>query len=191
MSTSEDSAKSISRAAETSVTPVRVGVKRLTASSAKTYPPDGDGKMWWSRLKRALGTQSSDFVNASLGQLTAAARLPGSGISATAMNAALAFVEGCKPRNEMEAALALQMACTHCASMMILSRFEGGGGGDRRVFALANASARLLNAFANQTEAFRRLRNGGSQFMRIEHVHVSEGGQAVIGNVRTPKQAGD
>jgi hypothetical protein len=32
-------------------------------------------------------------------------------------------------------------------------------------------------------EALRRLRNGGSQFVRVEHVHVNEGGQAVIGNV--------
>jgi len=28
-----------------------------------------------------------------------------------------------------------------------------------------------------------RLRNGGSQTVRIEHVHVNEGGQAVIGNL--------
>jgi hypothetical protein len=27
------------------------------------------------------------------------------------------------------------------------------------------------------------LRNGGSQIVRVEHVHVNEGGQAVIGNV--------
>jgi hypothetical protein len=31
----------------------------------------------------------------------------------------------------------------------------------------------------------RRLRNGGSQFVRVEHVHVNEGGQAVIGNIRS------
>ncbi len=28
----------------------------------------------------------------------------------------------------------------------------------------------------------RRLRHGGSQTLRVEHVHVNEGGQAVIGN---------
>ena len=31
--------------------------------------------------------------------------------------------------------------------------------------------------------AFRRLRNGSHQFVRVEHVHVNDGGQAVIGNV--------
>jgi hypothetical protein len=28
-----------------------------------------------------------------------------------------------------------------------------------------------------------RLRNGGSQVGRVEHVHINEGGQAVIGNI--------
>jgi hypothetical protein len=28
------------------------------------------------------------------------------------------------------------------------------------------------------------LRSGGQQFVRVEHVHVSDGGQAVIGNVK-------
>jgi hypothetical protein len=34
-------------------------------------------------------------------------------------------------------------------------------------------------------EALRRLRHGSDQYVRVEHVHVSDGGQAVIGNVRT------
>jgi hypothetical protein len=47
----------------------------------------------------------------------------------------------------------------------------------------AAAAARLLKAFATQMEALRRLRNGGSQFVRVEHVHVNEGGRAIVGNV--------
>ena len=45
------------------------------------------------------------------------------------------------------------------------------------------AAGRLLRAYAVQVEALRRLRSGGSQFVRVEHVHVNEGGQAVIGPV--------
>jgi hypothetical protein len=29
-----------------------------------------------------------------------------------------------------------------------------------------------------------RLRNGGQQFVRVEHVHVNDGGEALIGNVK-------
>jgi hypothetical protein len=53
------------------------------------------------------------------------------------------------------------------------------------VVAMASAAARLLRAYATQVEALRRLRNGGSQTLRVEHVHVNEGGQALIGNVNS------
>jgi hypothetical protein len=32
------------------------------------------------------------------------------------------------------------------------------------------------------------LRHGGSQFVRVEHVHINEGAQAVIGNVNQKDQ---
>ena len=115
--------------------------------------------------------------------IIAAARLPNSGISAIAVNASLALIEGAKPRDEIECALVIQMACTHSAAMAVLSRLGGAAGGDRSVVAMASAAARLLRAYATQVEALRRLRNGGSQTVRIEHVHVNEGGQAVIGNL--------
>jgi hypothetical protein len=40
----------------------------------------------------------------------------------------------------------------------------------------------FLRAYATQVETLRRLRSGGSQVVRVEHA-VSEGGQALIGNV--------
>jgi len=100
---------------------------------------------------------------------------------------ALALFEGQKPKDEVDAAIAMQMACAHGASMMLLARFGGGGGGDRRVQALAHATARLINAFSNAAETLRKRQNGSSQYMRIEHVHVGDGGQAVIGNVQRAK----
>ena len=47
-----------------------------------------------------------------------------------------------------------------------------------------SAAARLMRSYATQVEVLRRLRSGGQQFMRVEHVHVNDGGQAVIGNVK-------
>ena len=132
------------------------------------YQPDGQTREWWHRLKNAFGTASSAFVEASLHQLIAAARLPNSGISEIAVNASLAFIEGAKPRDEIECALVIQMACTHSAAMAVLHRL-GGAAGDRTVVAMASAAARLLRAYAAQVEALRRLRNGGTQFVRVEH----------------------
>ncbi len=111
--------------------------------------------------------------------------MPGGGISETAVNSALALIEAAQPRDEIEAALALQMACSHIAAMAILSRrLEGGFSTERRTELFGTAAARLLRTYVAQVEAFRRLRHGGSQIVRVEHVHVNEGGQAVIGNVK-------
>jgi hypothetical protein len=46
-----------------------------------------------------------------------------------------------------------------------------------------------MNAYM-QMEVIRRLRHGGNQYVRVEHVHVNEGAQAVIGNVKTPDAVG-
>ena len=82
--------------------PVRVRLKRVNCDQAIPYPPDGQSREWWRRLKNAMGTSSSAFVAASLQQLIAAARLPNSGICEIAVNASLAFIEGAKPRDEIE-----------------------------------------------------------------------------------------
>jgi hypothetical protein len=115
------------------------------------------------------------------------ARLPGSGICEIAVNSALAMIEAAAPKDEIEAALAIQMACTHTAAMQVLAKFEGGYGNERRVAALGSAAARLFRAYATQVEVLRRLRQGGRQYMRVEHVHINDGGQAIIGNVRPAK----
>jgi hypothetical protein len=165
--------------------PVKVRLRRINCNYARPYPPDGQAFDWWQRLKNAFGTASSAFVDASLQQVIAAARLPNGGISEIAVNASLAFIEGANPRDEVECALVIQMACTHSAAMAVLGKLGAANGPTRNVVATASAAARLLRAYAAQVEARRRLRNGGSQIVRVEHVHVNEGGQAVIGNVKT------
>jgi hypothetical protein len=64
------------------------------------------------------------------------------------------------------------------------TRFRGGGT-ERHVVALATAAARLMRAYSAQVETLRRLRHGGDQYVRVEHVHVNDGGQAVIGNMKS------
>jgi hypothetical protein len=99
--------------------PVRVKLRRINCDYARPYPPDGQTREWWHRLRNAFGTVSSAFVEASLYQLIAAARLPHSGISEIAVNASLALIEGAKPQGEIEGALILQMACTHAVAMTV------------------------------------------------------------------------
>jgi hypothetical protein len=111
--------------------PLAAFCQAKNSEQAIPYPPDGQAREWWQRLKNALGTRSSAFVAASLQQLIAAARLPNSGISEVAVNASVALIEGAKPQGEVEGALVLQMACTHAAAMAVLGRL----GGAERTFA--------------------------------------------------------
>jgi hypothetical protein len=42
-----------------------------------------------------------------------------------------------------------------------------------------------MRTFTNQMEALKRYRSGAQQTVKVEQVHVHEGGQAVVGNVET------
>jgi hypothetical protein len=94
------------------------------------------------------------------------------------------MIEAAAPKDEIQGAVAVQMSCTHAAAMAILGKLDSGFGTERRIALFASAAARLMKAFALQVEVLRRLRHGGHQYVRVEHVHVNEGGQAVIGNVK-------
>jgi hypothetical protein len=94
------------------------------------------------------------------------------------------MIESAKPKDEVEAALIIQMACTHTAAMAVLSRIGGAHGGGRHVAMMAAATSKILRAYAIQVETLRRLHVGGSQYMRIEHVHIEPNAQAMIGNIQ-------
>ena len=51
-------------------------------------------------------------------------------------------------------------------------------------------SIRQSVANATQVEALAKLRRGGTQKVRVEHVHVYPGGQAIVGNVNQIPGAG-
>lgn len=48
---------------------------------------------------------------------------------------------------------------------------------------LVNSTTKLMNAFSTHMLTLQKMRNGGNQTMTVQHVHVNDGGQAVIGNI--------
>jgi hypothetical protein len=46
-----------------------------------------------------------------------------------------------------------------------------------------NAFNKLTRTFAAQVSALKEYRSKGEQKMTVQHVHVAEGGQAIVGNV--------
>ena len=87
-----------------------------------------------------------------------------------------------KPRDQLEAALAMQMAAVHHATMNAVEKL---GAATKREVAELHEKAlnRLARTFAAQMEALKRYRSKGEQRVYVERVNVSEGGQAIIGPV--------
>jgi hypothetical protein len=165
--------------------PARIRIEGIEGNVVSFGSPGPIEPTWRKQLKTSFGTVSDAFVDMALHHLERAARMPGDGASDMAINGAIAMIAARAPSDEIEAALALQMACTHMAAMAVMSRIGGAGGGPQRLPGLASASAKLLRAFCTQVETYRRLRGGGEQNIRVEHVHVHEGGQAIVGAINT------
>ena len=165
--------------------PASIRIKGIQGNVVSFASPGPSEQVWRRQLEAAFGTVSDAFVDMALHHLEQAARMPGDGASDMAINGAIAMIAARAPKDEIEAALALQMACTHMAAMAVMSRIGGAGGGAQRLPGLASASAKLLKAFCTQVETYRRLRVGGEQNIRVEHVHVHKGGQAIVGVINT------
>jgi hypothetical protein len=101
-----------------------------------------------------------------------------------AINQALAAVTGIGARDEVEAMLATQMVATHFAAMTLLRRLKGADTIPQQDSG-GNLAVKLLRAYAAQVEALQRYRGKGQQRVVVEHVHVHQGGQAIVGVVTT------
>ena len=98
-------------------------------------------------------------------------------------HAAVDALMGIKPGDELEGMIAAQLIACHNASMECYRRamirdqiFEG------RREALSQAN-KLSRTYAALLDALNRHRGKGQQKVTVEHVHVHEGGQAIVGNV--------
>ena len=94
----------------------------------------------------------------------------------------LAVISGIAPRDEIEAMLAAQMAAVHMATMTFARRLNHVENIPQQDSA-ERAFTKLARTFTTQMEALRRYRTGGEQKVTVQHVSVSEGGQAIVGNV--------
>jgi len=96
----------------------------------------------------------------------------------------VSVVADINPRDAVERMLAVQMAATHVA-LIRSSRWLAGSKTIPQVEAHYSGFNKLARTYAAQVEALRKHRNGGSQTVRVEHVTIEAGAQAVVGNVQT------
>jgi hypothetical protein len=97
-----------------------------------------------------------------------------------------------QPTNSIERMLAGQLASAHYTALRLLARSLDHAAHaanahsqwqreqNVEVCRVANAAARLMSSFNEAALTLQKLRHGGKQVVVVQHVHVSEGGQAVI-----------
>jgi len=132
-------------------------------------------------LMEALGSMDPDFVDGLLRQLGDAGAQDGK-VNEKTLNFMLAVVKGVKPKDQVEAMLAAQMAAVHIAAMRFagdLTRVETMLEQDSAERALN----KLTRTFTTQTEALKRYRTGGEEKVTLRDVAIAEGAQESVGNV--------
>jgi len=147
-------------------------------SLSMDHPDNGLGQLL---LMEALGTADYDFFHGLLLQLSNGS-LRGGQVDERLLNFMLSVIKGIKPRDQIEIMLAAQMAAIHDAIMTFTRRLA-----QVETIQQQDSAERALNklsrTFAVQMEALTRYRTGGEQKVTVQQVSVSEGGQAIVGNV--------
>jgi len=128
-----------------------------------------------------LGTCDPDFM-AGVQVQVASIGAHGRKIDEGSSNFLLSVVRGVRPRDELEAMLAVQMGAIHQATMMMARRLNHVDNITQQD-AAERALNKLARTYATQMEALKRYRTGGQQKVTVEHVTVNQGGQAIVGAV--------
>ncbi|PSC05978.1 hypothetical protein SLNSH_06275 [Alsobacter soli] len=139
-------------------------------------------------MRALFGTNSDDFAQAQLDALfktlsTGLGRPP----TEAEMNSAIALVAGVEPQNEVEGALATQMAVVHAVSLRLAGRLMSTDPLHADFASAGNIAAKFFRAFGRQVEALVRLRRPTAQLIRVERLNINEGANAIVGTVTTRK----
>lgn len=149
--------------------------------------PKVDKNLWRAQLAAATGSTVPHAQEQLMQQLL---RISGNSSVAPAVelsNVLSAMLE-LAPKDPVEGRLAVQMICTHKAAMDLLRKGIRGEQSIELADFYLKHSERLMRLFNLQIDSLSRYRGKGptEQKMTVEHVHVHEGGQAVLGNVVVP-----
>jgi hypothetical protein len=137
-------------------------------------------------LAKIFGTPDTDQANALLSHCLKVLKHDEAGDAGAANDERhflLSIVRDMAPRDPIERMLAVQMAATHVATIRS-ARWLANTENIPQVQAHYVGFNKLARTFAAQVEALRKHRTGGTQTVTVQHVTVSDGGQAIVGNVQ-------
>jgi len=169
-------------------TPVKVEIAKSDSGKPNIQLQGLKDPLYEVKMLEALGTPDSDLQSHLLAQVcqtfegTVSDGVFDKDKVISAYNHSMAILSGIQPQDELEGMLAVQMIGVHNMAMDYMGKATRI---DRVDFmsTYMNGATKSLRAFVAQMEALKKYRTGGQQKMVVEHVHVNEGGQAIVGTV--------
>ena len=167
--------------------PVKLKAVESDSGKPTITQQDPDDPLAAVKISEALGTADADLQGHLLMQVVntfreVSADGAGTEAQAAAANKVIPILSGIQPQDEIEAMLAVQMIGVHNMAMDYIGKATR----TERVDFMStymNGAAKSLRTFVAQMEALKKYRSGGQQRIVVEHVNVSEGGQAIVGVV--------
>jgi hypothetical protein len=132
-----------------------------------------------TRMARSFATADPQFCDGLLLQISNLASNRAGDLDTKVMDYMLAAVKGIAPQDPIETLLSVQMAALHNATMTAAKQLKTAEFVDGRAHALA-ALNKCARTFALQVETLKKHRSTGEQNIRVQHVTVNDGGQAIV-----------
>ena len=151
--------------------------------SATLIAPDPNGQI--SNTKYLAGSRYNTFNTETMTQAASSLWIENSSPENKLRKgtACLEALAGISPKDELEGMLASQMIACHSAAMECFRRAmikdQTFVGRNQNL----NFASKLSRTYALHMEALDKHRGKGQQKVIVEHVHVYQGGQAIVGNV--------
>ncbi len=95
------------------------------------------------------------------------------------------IIQSFAPQNNQELMLVTQMATIHQTQQRLAMYMLNSNLDPIEMMSYTNMITKLSNTFIQQLNALQKLKGNNQQKVTIEHVHVHNGGQAVVGMVHT------
>jgi hypothetical protein len=160
-------------------TPTPRSGDKSSAISADHHRSEADD---FARLMEILGTTDPDFAKGLYAQLISASSRGDGAFDAVGLFFSLAAVKGKKPKDQFHTMLVAQAAVTH-----VLTMKQAGQLAQADHLALQDSAERAYNKLARtfimRLDAINRFEGGGEHNVVVQNVSVSDGGQAIVGNV--------
>jgi len=140
-----------------------------------------DAETWSQELCSALGVQNLDWAVQLLDLALNA--VPSEGADkAQLANTLIAAIADLRPRDSIEAILAVQVVVTNFTAFSLLNQANTTnlpGLAETRF----NLAEKLLKLNIQQLRTLDSHRRQGQQHFRVEHIHINSGAQAIVGTV--------